>query len=344
MQSNILIVDNDLEMLQLLKDGVESRIENLSVLIAEDGAGVLQRLNEQLINMVVAGYRLPGMDGLSLLGEVKKKFPDIPVIITAHKNPEIEYLALATGATAFIEKPFPFDDFISQIRTVLQTQAEGGMLHDVSPAMFLQLVEMEKQDCIIRLTATQTGKAGVLFFRNGALLDSRCNELRAESAAYEIFSWDLVSLQIQKSCPLETKKIQKDMQAILLETMRLKDENASFQNESAFHSISEGESRQVSLPNVRPVLDIEQLKKTIDGELGRTSGLEDIYHDGNWSNILKKISWLGSVFAAGQLKVVHFVSHEKGVYFLLPDRDGTVVTVNTKCHRDHMIALLSTLT
>jgi CheY-like chemotaxis protein len=344
MQSNILIVDNDREMLQLLKDGIESRIENLSVLIAEDGASVLQMLNEQLINMVVSEYRLPGMDGLSLLGEVKKKFPDIPVVITTRNNPEIEYLALATGAVAFIEKPFPFDDLISQIRVVLETQTEGGMLHDVSPAMFLQLVELEKQVCIIRLTATQTAKAGVLFFRNGALLDARCNELQAESAAFEIFSWDLVSLQIQKSCPLETKIIQKDMQAILLEAMRLKDENAFFQNESAFHSTSESQPRQVSQPGNRPVLDIEQLKRTIDGELGRNSGLEDIYHDGNMSNILKKISLLGDAFAAGQLKVAHLVGHEKKACFLLPDRDVTVVSVDAKCHRDQMIALLSTLT
>lgn len=343
MQSTILIVDNDREMLQFLKDNIESHIENLSVLIVEDGTAAMKSLNGQLINVVVADYSLSGMDGLSLLSAVKKKCPDIPVIVTAQKKPEIEYLALATGAAAFIEKPYPFDELISHIRAALDRQVEGGVLHEVSPAMFLQLVELEKQVCTIRLTANQTGKTGVLFFQNGALLDARCHELQAEFAAKEIFSWDFVNLQIQKSCPLETKRIQKNMRAILLEAMILKDENTSIQNESVSHSFSEDQSRQVSEPGNRPAIDIGQVKKRIDGELGRNSGLEDIYHDSSWSNTLKKISSLGDAFAAGQLKVAYLARRGKNACFLLPDRDVTVVSVNAKCHRDQMVDLLSTL-
>jgi len=124
----------------------------------------------------------------------------------------------------YVEKPFKVEDLARKITTALKKQADGGILRHVSSGTFIQLLEMEQKTCTIRLTDGKSGKHGVLFFREGELLDARVNGLRGTDAAYKIFAWDEVTLSIQNTCSLEEDKIQSDLQAILLEAMRLKDE------------------------------------------------------------------------------------------------------------------------
>ncbi len=56
---------------------------------------------------------------------------------------------------------------------------------------------MEQKTCTIRLEDKSTAEKGILFFSEGELLDARVNNLKGESAAYKIFSWEEVNLSIQ---------------------------------------------------------------------------------------------------------------------------------------------------
>jgi hypothetical protein len=58
----------------------------------------------------------------------------------------------------------------------------------------------------------------------GELMDARIRNLQNKPAAYKIFSWSKVTLFIEDKCPLSDKRIDGDLQAILFEAMRLKDE------------------------------------------------------------------------------------------------------------------------
>ena len=53
------------------------------------------------------------------------------------------------------------------------------------------------------------------------------DDLQGKTAAYEIFSWDEVTLSIQNECPPMENRIQSDLQPIILEAMRLRDEKES---------------------------------------------------------------------------------------------------------------------
>ena len=188
MIKKVLIVDDDQEMLLSLKEGFEKHNGTFSVLMAGDGLIAVEKLKENTISLVITDLRMPRMDGFALLALIMEQYPDIPVIIiTGYSTPEMERLAQEGGAVGYVEKPFMIDDLAKKVLATLRKESEGGTLHSVSSGMFLQLIEMEQKTCTIRLVDKSSGKQGVLFFRDGELLDARTNGLKGEQAAYKIF-------------------------------------------------------------------------------------------------------------------------------------------------------------
>jgi two-component system, LuxR family, response regulator FixJ len=71
---------------------------------------------------VLTDMRMPGMDGLGLLQEIKERSLAWPVVVmTAHGEVSVAVQALKAGASDFIEKPFPGDALIDALLSALQT-------------------------------------------------------------------------------------------------------------------------------------------------------------------------------------------------------------------------------
>ena len=67
--------------------------------------------------MILSDINMPGMDGLSLLAEIKRRFPDLPVMmISAYGDDERRRRAADYGAAEFITKPVDFDFLKQQLR------------------------------------------------------------------------------------------------------------------------------------------------------------------------------------------------------------------------------------
>ena len=76
---------------------------------------------------VLSDINMPGMDGLQLLGEIKQRFPDLPVMmVTAYGDDERRRLAAQNGATEFITKPVDFDQLKAQLRQLPTGSLSGG--------------------------------------------------------------------------------------------------------------------------------------------------------------------------------------------------------------------------
>lgn len=338
MVKRVLIVDDDQEMLLSLEEGLSKYDETFSITTAQDGLGAVETLKNSTISLVVTDLKMPRMDGFSLLSHIMQHYPEIPVIIiTGYSTSEMERLAREGGAIGYIAKPFMIDDLAKRIITTLRKEADGGTLHSVSSGIFLQLMEMEEKTCTVRLIEKSSGKQGILFFLEGQLLDARCDSLRGEAAAYEIFSWDDVSLSIQNSCPQKERRIYRDLQAILLDAMRLKDElkrlgkgGTSRKNEPAL------EKRKIE--RTRPV---ERVKELLKKELGEGHGIEDIYEDPSWESFVRGIEKLGAAFEAGEFRVAYIDRGEAKDFILMPGDSVTVVAVNPKCARDRIMEALS---
>jgi len=186
-----------------------------------------------------------------------------------------------------------------------------------------------------------SGKQGVLFFRNGELLDAKCENSQGESAAYEIFSWDETEISIQNSCGLKKKKINRDLQAILLEAMRLKDESAQSQ-ESADEDKEEDEAVEISEVEKAEISVAENdIRAKLENEIGRNLGLEDMYDDGSWDGLVAQMSRIGVFFDAGRMKISYVDRGESKDFILLPGKTTTVISVNPRCAKDRILQILS---
>ena len=333
MVRNVLIVDDDREMLLALKDGLSKYKETFSVLIAEDGTVAVKILKEKAVSLVVTDLKMPQMDGFALLTHIMENYPDIPVIIiTGYSTPDMERLAREGGAVGYIAKPFMLEDLARDIMATLRKESEGGTLHSVSSGIFLQLMEMEQKTCTIRLEDKSTGKKGVLFFQDGELLDARVNNLQGKPAAYKIFSWEQVNISIQNVCPKMENKIESDLQPLILEVARLKDENR----------INKKKVEEVKAQEVEPLDTLDDIKHKIEKQVGSNCRLEDLYIDTSLDDWAVQMSSVGDFFGIGKLKICYLDKGESNDTILLPGKNTTVISVGSKCPKDKIIQVLST--
>jgi len=118
MQS-ILVVDDDISLQNYLKELLSE--SNYSVHTASDGTVALNMINKSKPDLVVLDLGLPTLKGESVCIEIKKKYPDLPVIIltgTGKTNDMVNLLNL--GADDYINKPFVAAEFLARIKSRLK--------------------------------------------------------------------------------------------------------------------------------------------------------------------------------------------------------------------------------
>jgi len=225
MKRKVLVVDDDRLLRNLIKNQFKKHEDYFDLLLASDGLEAVEVLKEHSISIVVTDLLMPNMDGFALLSHLSDTYPDIPVIIiTGYAAPGWKKAILTKQASRYLEKPFVVNELVETIKDSLEKELDGGILHSISLEMFVQLVEMDVRTCTIRVLNKQADKQGILFFKDGELMDARIGEKHGRPVAMEILSWNKPTMFIQDSCIVEEKKIEGELQAILMEAMRLKDE------------------------------------------------------------------------------------------------------------------------
>src|SRR5215469_912575 len=122
MSVSILVVDDELDVAELFRQRFrrETRQGMYVLHYATSGAEALDRLAgeiEPTLLAVLSAINMPEIDGLQLLGEIKQRFPDLPVMmVTAYGDDERRRLAGECGAAEFITKPVDFDLLKTQLR------------------------------------------------------------------------------------------------------------------------------------------------------------------------------------------------------------------------------------
>jgi len=120
MKRSILIVDDEIDMLQLLKRSLEPDL-NCIVETAISGEQALRLLENKIFDLVLADIKMPGMDGLELLELIKRENSDITVLMmTGHGDIETAVEAMKSGAYDFITKPFDHDTLVLRLEKALE--------------------------------------------------------------------------------------------------------------------------------------------------------------------------------------------------------------------------------
>src|SRR5882757_3603755 len=124
---NILLVDDDEKLLRVLTLRLES--EGYGVTVAASGPDALARLGERVPHFVLTDLRMPGMDGVELLGRIQERYPLLPVaILTAHGDIPDAVRATHAGAVDFLVKPVARDKLLECINRHLDETADDAAI------------------------------------------------------------------------------------------------------------------------------------------------------------------------------------------------------------------------
>jgi CheY-like chemotaxis protein len=223
---NVLIVDDEKPFLISLTDGLAAYGKDFTVLSALNGREAVKILDSTEVDLVVTDLRMPKMDGFELLAHMSGSYSDIPVIVmTAYVTPEIEERLRDMGDFQYLEKPLELNVLADKIFDSLEAGSSPDLIHGISLAAFLQLLEMENKTCT--LTVKSRGNEGHLYFVKGELMQADTGKVKGEEAALDIVTWDNVAMEIQYTCNVKKKSIGLPLAEILLEGFRIKDEKES---------------------------------------------------------------------------------------------------------------------
>ena len=128
MPHTIALVDDDQNILASLSATL--RDEGYSVDTYGDGVEALDGIARRPVDLAILDIKMPRMDGMELLGNLRKK-NNLPVIFLTSKDDEIdEVMGLRMGADDYIKKPFSQRLLLERIRAVLRRHEPGEIEQD----------------------------------------------------------------------------------------------------------------------------------------------------------------------------------------------------------------------
>jgi DNA-binding NtrC family response regulator len=131
-RASILVVEDDTAMREMLREALED--DGYAVETAEDGRAGVERVRKGGIDLVVSDVKMPEIDGLDMLREIKAVSPSPYVItITAFGSIDTAIRAVKLGAFDYITKPFEVDQLILSVEKALaerELRSEVARLRD----------------------------------------------------------------------------------------------------------------------------------------------------------------------------------------------------------------------
>ncbi|WP_031080091.1 response regulator transcription factor [Streptomyces sp. NRRL WC-3549] len=155
----VLVVDDEAPLAELLSMAL--RYEGWEVRSAGDGADALRTARDFRPDAVVLDVMLPDMDGLTVLGRLRREAPEVPVLfLTARDAVEDRIAGLTAGGDDYVTKPFSLEEVVARLRGLIRRSGTATARSE-STLVVGDLVldedshEVTRGDDSIHLTATE---------------------------------------------------------------------------------------------------------------------------------------------------------------------------------------------
>jgi len=124
-REHIWVIDDDRSIRWVLERAFKQA--GMDVSSFESAQGVMEELGRVQPDAIVSDIRMPGVDGLRLLGQIRDAYPDLPVIImTAHSDLDSAVSAYQGGAFEYLPKPFDVDEAVALVQRAVEFRRERG--------------------------------------------------------------------------------------------------------------------------------------------------------------------------------------------------------------------------
>jgi CheY-like chemotaxis protein len=117
----VLIVDDDPSVRNLLR--MTLPVDGFEIVEAENGEEALSLIEGAVPDLVLLDWAMPGLSGGDVLAELKRRRPELPVIIlTAEADPRFRAVSESLGVEAYLTKPFSPLQLLSEVERLLSPE------------------------------------------------------------------------------------------------------------------------------------------------------------------------------------------------------------------------------
>jgi DNA-binding response OmpR family regulator len=238
MQSNVkvLLVDDNPMVLAMLRDALTPLAH---VTTAGDSADALLKAVDDVPDLLVSDYRMPGMDGRQLVEKLRSRSSTakISVILLATKSDISEKLSLQDHtADDFVEKPFFLREATQRIKRLIDkialekmsksTSSDGvvrGSLAQMNVIDLVQSLEMGRKSCLLTLTLDK--EKCEMYVKEGQVTHAVYGSLTGDPAVFKVLRWTGGDFQINFEGKTKQQSTTLNTQGLLMEGLRLLDES-----------------------------------------------------------------------------------------------------------------------
>jgi CheY-like chemotaxis protein len=237
-----LIVDDNPLVRDLMVRGLEPICD---VSVATDGADALLQAVDDPPDLIVADFKMAGLDGRQLCEKLHGRAATrlVPFIFVASRGDIEEKLRPLVVAEDFLAKPFFVSELVRLVKKVvdrvrlekLQKRATRpgviqGRLEEMGVTELMQSFEMGQKSC--RLALRRGEQSCDLYFSSGQCKDAQLGDLEGDAAVFRAIHWTDGEFEIDFSASSNRTTTTRSTTGLLMEAMRLMDEESGAPLES----------------------------------------------------------------------------------------------------------------
>ncbi len=225
----ILLLDDEQDLLDIYKEILVQLPGQPEIHLCNSGARALALLDSEPFTLLISDLRMPKMDGLQVISIVRRKFPQMRIVVmTAVKDEQYRSRAYALGVDLFWEKPGNAAElklFQDCIASLLEQQEQGGF-RGVQSKTLVDIIQLE---CLSHnssvLKISNAGREGRIWVQDGEIIDATAGDFKSEDAFKEICSWKTGTFEILPPETNRPRAIFNSYQGLLLDSAQSLDES-----------------------------------------------------------------------------------------------------------------------
>ena len=249
----ILAIEHDITELETIMDGCRQGQNEFTIFSAQNLPQAQTILTRDRVDLIVCSTLFPATDEFSVIAELAKEYPFIPLIaIASHEHADPEK-ALAHGASAIHSKPLDKGAMLEHVEDLTE-RSSTGVVKGIPISSFLQMLENDGESCTLCVTCEES--SGYLFLREGMLVGAETGALTGEAAVYEMIGWEGALIEIRFFNGLRDDAITKPLISLIMEGLRLKDEKEEQRKQEQRLLKPQQNMKQISTAGHRLALEI----------------------------------------------------------------------------------------
>ncbi len=152
MAAKILLVDDDPDIRELMRLYIAA--EGLEVIEAGNGKEAIELLNKGAVNLVVLDIMMPYMDGWELCREIRRRYPDLPLLMVTAKGESADKVkGFHLGTDDYVVKPFDPVELTMRVKALLKryriASSQKIQIHDIVIDRSTYEVYMQKETILL---------------------------------------------------------------------------------------------------------------------------------------------------------------------------------------------------